>query len=356
VLVAVDVTPLLGARTGVARTVEGLLGALPQAAPEISVLPYVLSGRARRVPQGTRVLPVPASVALRSWGRIGLPRADRWLGDAQVVHGTNFAVPPMRDRPTTVTVHDCWCARHPELCRPEWVALSSTVQMAVDRGAWIHVGTEWVASEVRDVYGAERIEVVPFGAPDVGEPGPVAVRGPFVLAIATLDRRKGLHHLVRAFGAVAPERPDLQLVVVGARGNAQAAVVAAVEDLGPLAHRVHLVGAADDPTRWALLHAATVLAFPSLDEGFGFPVLEAMSCGTPVVATAVGGVPEVAGDAAELVPVGDEGALATALARVVDDEAVRARLAAAGPAQAARFTWDRTAAGMAALWAKAVAP
>ncbi|MEX2659879.1 MAG: hypothetical protein WD232_09285, partial [Acidimicrobiales bacterium] len=152
--VAVDVTPLLGAPTGVAQSLRGLLGGLPTAASDVEILPYVLSARAAHgtpvVVDGLRAatLPLPASIAIRAWGRLDLPRADRWLGAADVVHGSNFVVPPMRDRPTTATIHDCWCARNPERCRPEVTAFTAAVRRAVARGAWLHVTTAHGAAEV----------------------------------------------------------------------------------------------------------------------------------------------------------------------------------------------------------------
>src|SRR5688572_12706896 len=109
--VAVDVTPLLGARSGVAQCVDHLLQHLPDAAPDVEVVAYVLSRRARvrtDLPAGTRVLPVPANAAIRAWGWTDLPSSARWLGDVDVVHGTNFVVPPGRT-PRTVTVHDTFC-------------------------------------------------------------------------------------------------------------------------------------------------------------------------------------------------------------------------------------------------------
>jgi glycosyltransferase involved in cell wall biosynthesis len=99
-----------------------------------------------------------------------------------------------------------------------------------------------------------------------------------------------------------------------------------------------------------LLHHARALAYPSLDEGFGFPILEAMGVGTPVVASSVGSIPEVAGDAAELVPLGDDAALATALLRAHRDGTRRGELIELGRAQAAKFSWTRTAREMIALY------
>ena len=318
--VAVDVTPLLGAVTGVGQTVQGLLGALPDAAPDVEVVPWQLTWRS--------VMPPPA-VLVRLWARRDRPRSDGWLPAADVIHGTNFVVPPSK-RPATVTVHDTWCARHPDACGRTTRAAVATVRRAVARGAWLHVSTEWAAGEMRDLYGAERIAVVPFGVPevpDVREAGRPPVDGPYVLFLgSTTDRRKGHDVLVEAMR----DLPDVALVQAGP-GNW-----------------------VDDETRGALLRGARALACPSRDEGFGFPVLEAMSVGVPVVASAVGGVPEVAGDAALLVPPDDPAALADALRVAVDDEVARARLTAAGLERAGQFSWESHARGMAELWRNAL--
>ncbi len=365
--VAFDVTPLLGAPTGVAQSVRGLLAALPSAAPEIEVAPYVLSGRAVRgvpaVVDGRRAtpLPFPAGVAIRAWGRLDLPRADRWLGGADVVHGSNFVVPPMRAHPTTATIHDCWCARHPGTCTPAVEAFTDAVRRAVARGAWLHVTTAHGAAEVADVYGVEeRVAIVPFAIPTATE-GPVGVvppevaGHPYVLAMSALDPRKGLAGLVRAFGDVAAAEPDVALVLAGPDGPARPSIDEALAALPvDMASRVHLLGTVDDGTRRALLAGARVLAYPSLDEGFGFPVLEAMAQGVPVVASSAGALPEVTAGAADLVPVGDDAALTDALTRALTDEPHRAALVAAGLARASDFSWERTAEGMAAFWQRAL--
>ena len=167
-----------------------------------------------------------------------------------------------------------------------------------------------------------------------------------------MEPRKDLPTLVRAFAELARDHGDLELVVAGPDGWGAPAFAAAVAASGA-ARRIVRVGYLKATERQALLRGATALAFPSLYEGFGFPPLEAMALGVPVVATAAGAVPEVVGDAAELVPPGDAAALAAALGSVIGDSAVRARLVEAGHARAAAFTWAAAAASMVELYALA---
>lgn len=369
--VALDVTPLLGRpRTGVGQFVAALLDALPGVAGAPALAPYALSGRARagtadgELPPGTRVAPVPAQVLLRAWGRADQPGGRLLLGGAvagaDVVHGTNFVAPPAGRRPEVITVHDCWCARHPETCGPDVRALFPAARRAVRRGAWVHVGTEHMAHEAREVLGAERVAVVPFGVDAVdrsalGPPPRQLAGAPYLLALGTLDPRKNLDALVAAFGAgggPAAAHPSLRLVLAGPDGPATPAVEAAIGALPPdVADRVVRLGPVDDATRWSLLAGAAALAYPSLYEGYGFPALEAMSVGTPVVTAAVGGLPEVVGDAAVLVDPTDRDGLAAALLRILDDGALRATLAARGRERAAARSWAATAEGLVALWA-----
>ncbi len=367
--VAIDVTPLLGAPTGVSQSLRGLLGGLEGATSGVEVLPYVLSGRAARHGPVTVhglaaiALPLPAGLTIRAWGRLDRPRADRWLAGADVVHGSNFVVPPMRRPPTTATIHDCWCARHPERCTGDVSAFTSAVRRAVARGAWLHVTTAHGAAEVAEVYGAvERVAVIPFGVPTAADPpappgpipAPLAGRR-YVLALGAVDPRKGLPGLVRAFSAVADGDPDVLLGLAGPGGSGREELDEAIARLAPgTRERVHHLGTVDDATRQGLLAGAAVLAYPSLDEGFGFPVLEAMAAGVPVVASDAGALREVAGAAAVLVPVADDDALAAALAKVLTDVACRAALVTAGRSRAATYTWERTAAGMVDLWRRAV--
>jgi glycosyltransferase involved in cell wall biosynthesis len=207
------------------------------------------------------------------------------------------------------------------------------------------------------------VEVIPLGAvvaPTLAtdddrpadEPGLSELGGrPFILAIGTVEVRKNLPRLVAAFGAIAGDQPDLALVIAGSDGNDSDAVDAAVGRLpADVRKRVLRPGRVTERTRAWLLHHARALAYASLDEGFGFPVLEAMSARLPVVASTAGSIPEVAGDAALLVEPHDVDALAAALARALDDELLRATLVLRGADRVARFDWSDTAAHMADLY------
>jgi glycosyltransferase involved in cell wall biosynthesis len=176
---------------------------------------------------------------------------------------------------------------------------------------------------------------------------------PFVLSIGTLEPRKNLPHLVLAFAALAAVHPDVRLVIAGHDGPGRPAVDAALDRLDPSARaRVLLPGGVSDAGRRALLERAAVLAYPSIYEGFGFPVLEAMTAGVPVVAARAGSIPEVAGDAALLVEPTDEVALAEELDRVLSEPEVRAELVARGRDHVRSFAWDDTARRLTACYRK----
>jgi glycosyltransferase involved in cell wall biosynthesis len=364
--VAIDVTPLVGVRTGVGNAVAELIASFGNLEAAPTLVPYALSLRAREhrndLPPDTRFPPIPARALLASWGRSDTPKLDFWLRPARVLHATNYLAPPSRV-PVVVTINDCSFARYPELCTPEVRALTPVVRRAIRRGAVVHVPSAFVADEVDDLFGpglagSGRLVVVPWAVPPVRTGGetPPELTGivdgpPYVLAIGSLEPRKNLPYLVAAFGAMADEHPDLRLVLAGPDGPARPAVDAAIAELGDgLRARVVITGGVSDAGRVALLAHAHVLAYPSLYEGFGFPVLEAMSIGVPVVAARAGSIPEVAGDAATLVGATDVRALADALTALVDDDAKRAEQVALGHDQARRYSWLETAHGLAALY------
>jgi glycosyltransferase involved in cell wall biosynthesis len=182
-----------------------------------------------------------------------------------------------------------------------------------------------------------RIVPIPLGVAAPRRPIPVALDvaalQPYVLYVGTPERRKGFDTLLRAMSRIAAERPELSLVVTSqldGRWDVENA-------------RVVSLGYVDDDVLAALYRGCELLAFPSRHEGFGLPVIEAMSYGAAVVASNASSVPEAGGDAAYYVQAGDDAALAGAMLRVASEPAFAAELRRRGPLQAARFSWDATA-------------
>lgn len=355
VRVAFDVGPLAATRTGVGHAVAGMHESLNQRS-DVELIDYLVSFRARPGP-GVHRLPLPAMLAHRLWQHADRPRADRWLAGAQVVHGTNYVVPPAKAA-RVVSVYDCWFLRNPEAAGDDVRRAGRVLRRSVREGAAVHASSHATAAAVRELMPGADVTTVHLGAlaptppPEKGAAPPSGLDGvPFVLAIGTVERRKNLPRLVDAFAELAGGLADVRLVLAGADGDDRPAVDAAIAALAPsVARRVLLTGAVDQATRAWLLHHAAVLAYPSLDEGFGFPLLDAMQVGVPLVASNAGSIPEVAGDAALTCAPGDVEGLAANLRTALTDTAERLRLTTAGEQRWRTFRWHECARGLAALY------
>jgi glycosyltransferase involved in cell wall biosynthesis len=369
--VALDATPLLGRPTGVGNFCAGALRGLG-ASGSLDVRAFAVSWRRRAsigplLPPGVsaRQRAMPARPLQALWSRGSLPPIEWFIGEVDVVHGTNFVVPPSRRAGRVVTVHDLTVVRFPELCDAPSLRYPALIRRAIAAGAWVHTPSNFVAAEVVEAFGVdpERVRAVHSGIPPLGPPrGPTARRTPwlpegtarYLLAVGTAEPRKDLPGLVAAFDALAGRRPDLGLVLVGADGWGAAELREAIAR-SPFSSRIARTGWLSDADRADLLHGAAVLVYPSLYEGFGFPPLEAMAAAIPVVATRVGALPEVLGDGALLVAPRDIDALAGAIASVLDSPATAEALIARGRRQAQGFSWDRCAQGLSSLYRDVVA-
>jgi glycosyltransferase involved in cell wall biosynthesis len=373
VRVGLDATPLLGPRTGVGRYVAGLAGALARLAGpdpvEVALIPFSWRGTRELgsvVATGPRVRcgrrRAPARLLQAAWARLDWPPVEWLAGPVDVFHATNFVAPPARRAATVLTVHDLTYLRHPGMVSAASARYRELVPRALDRGAVVCTPTAAVGAEVADAYRLppERLAVTPLGVDPAwrraGRPDPawLAARGlpeRYLLFVGSREPRKNLPTLLAAYrelltarvgpAAAGPEAADPAgvppLVLVGPPGWGQALELAGLP-AGAVLTPGYL--AEDDLAR--VVAGAAALALPSWYEGFGLPALEALACGTPVVAADLPALREVLGDQAELVPPGDADALAGALARVLDDpggEPVRA----ARRARAAGFTWQTCA-------------
>ena len=316
--VGIDTSPLVQTRAGTARHVRGLVAALrDRPGIELELLSFGGSGR-------------PSSVARDAvWYPLGLRRRARRL---DVLHCTTFRGPVHAEAPVVVTVHDLAILRHPGTL-PRWhrlygrAGLRSVLRAA---SAVVAVST-FTRDEVVELAGVptERIRVIGNGVDPVFAPSGPAAEGGYVLAVATLEPRKNLGRAVEA-----ARLAGVELRVVGARGWG------GVEVPG-------WVGEIPDADLAALYRGADCVLYPSLYEGFGLPVLEAMACGTPVVTSVGTAMEEVAGGAAVLVDADDPQAIADGIARARDR---RDELVPLGLARSREFTWERTADAVLALW------
>ncbi len=358
--VALDGEPLLGRRTGVGNFTMGLLqGLAGLGGLDLSV--YAVTWRMRpelaaRLPAGTRLIgrPMPARPIRALWERRVEVPLEVFTGPLDVVHGTNFVVPPTWRAAQVVTVHDLTPLHFPEMCQPETLVFPEFIRRALRRGAWVHTHSRFVADEVVDAFGADpaRVRVVWSGIPPLAAPASPSPDLPFeryVLAVGTVEPRKDYPGLVRAFDALAAGRPDVGLVIVGADGWGAEQFRAAV-DRSAHRDRILQLGYVGDAELTAVLEGAAVLAYPSRYEGFGYPPLQAMAAGVPVVTTATGSIPEVVGDAALVVAPGDSDALADALRALLDDRDRAERLGRAGRERAGTFSWEACARGIGDLY------
>ena len=283
-----------------------------------------------------------------------------------VLHCPDFIPPFRRTCPAVVTVHDLAFLRFPETLTAESRRYYGQVRRAVqsaERTIVVSAVTARDLAELLDL-GPERVRVVHNGLdPRFRQPADPAATArlrarwalepPYLMFLGTLEPRKDLPTLLRGFAAVRAQHPDLLLALVGRRGWLYEPIFAEIEVLG-LRDVVRTIEDAADADLPPLLDGATAFAFPSRYEGFGLPPLEALARGVPSVVADTSSLPEVVGDAALLHPPGDHEALAAALLRLLEDQALRAELSSRGPVQAARFTWERAACETLAVYREAL--
>ena len=350
--VAIDATPLIGIRTGIGVFLEGLLDSLNHLGEQedaIEIAEYTLSfsARLRDHTRGTWV-PLPAAQAPVIWKIFNAPKIERFLGGIDLVHGTNYVV-PASNAPRVLTVHDLSYLDNRFVEKSFGRRLHRSVENAVQSGATIHTISNFVAEEIRDKYPTSDVRVVYPGVPHrtTGSPS----RTPTIVSVGATQKRKGINDLIQAFEIVAHLNQEVELQIVGPPGDSEQEIHTSIRALpAKIRDRVHRIGFVDQLVRDQLIAGATILAHPSHYEGFGFPILEAMATGVPVVTTTGGAIPEVVGQAAVTVTPGDVQELAAAISDMLENENSRRALIASGLERSQKFAWEATAQEMLALY------
>jgi len=337
--------------TGIGRHSAALLQALERCAPSVVVHHVEHPDLARIRPRVLR------RIMYLGWLASGIPgRSQRRTFD--LVHYTNYHVAPRKPRGLryAATIHDLvpFHARGTK-SRAYGAYLRRSIRQALRVADVVFATSHSVREEITAAFGVHgdtiRVVYVPPGitsmpATDarayVRRAWPAIGDAPFVLFVGALERRKNLVGLVDAFARLSPTHVDVQLVLAGRPGIGFDAIADAIGRTHALVSRVHvLMGCSDDDLR-ALYSSCTVFAFPSLYEGYGIPLLEAMTCGAPIVASDIPSSTELTAGAAVVVQPAPE-ALADGMTRVLESSALRDGLATAGRLRAAQFTSEQTA-------------
>ena len=363
--IGIDISRTVEERTGVGHYVARLVKGLAEIDAENEYLLYPYFWEC--FPPQWRNAQTPGKPNFQLWGE-DLPleeihrrwvtgEADEVTGGVNVLHSTAFTVPALKRTKLVVTVHDLTFLTHPHLHTPANREFClKQIERLAERAAMVIADSYCTKKDLLQylAFPEERVTVVHLAAGENFHPvqhedtirqvlEKHEIFHNYLLFVGTLEPRKNSLTLLRACADILQSsRPPYLLVIAGASGWANAEVYRETQSLG-LRERVKFLGYVPDADLRVLYSAARVFIYPSLYEGFGLPVLEAMACGAPVITANTSSLPEVAGEAALLVPPTDVGALKQAIEAVLNDQQLRLRLRQQSLKQAARFSWRETA-------------
>jgi len=375
--IAIDYTPALRQQAGIGRIIRGQIQALIERDSGYDLRLFA-TGRVSEEERSLSPLPLtgmPLSERnmVRLWHRLNFPYPRvNWFtgGPLDLLHATDFVLPPSDARHKLLTVHDLAFLFHPDAAMPSLHRyLNVVVPRSVKRADHILADSQNTADDLREQWQVpiERITVVQ-GAVDHDRYHPmdddaakVKVRerygighGPFILGLSRLEPRKNFARLIQAFQQArdAAKIPH-KLVIGGGKGWLYESIFATVQELG-LEEFVLFPGFIDEADLPVLYNAAEFFAYPSLYEGFGLPVIEALACGTPVLTADNSCLPEAGGLGAHYVDAEDVDSIATGLIKLATDAAERQRLREVGLIHAAQFTWSNSATQLLSAYKKVI--
>ena len=370
--ITIDYTPAIRQSAGIGRIVRGQVGGLIQANPgydfRLFVVGSVTEADRAQAPLPLHTTPISERNMVRIWHRLNSPFPQvEWFtrSKADLFHATDFVLSPSRARHKMLTVHDLAFIHYPEAAMPTLQHyLNVVVPRSIHKADHILADSQHTANDIVDTWAidSERITVAQGAvdhrwfcppaniADDVHQQEQEAVRNwlgiderPFILGLSTLQPRKNFVRLIEAFHQARQESAlPHTLVIGGSKGWMYDKIYARIHELD-LADHVLLPGFVPDNLLPALYRTAEFFAYPSLYEGFGIPIIEALACGTPVLTATNSCLPEAAGPGAVYVDAEDVASIADGIAQLAQDQQLQNRLRAAGLAHAAQFTWDRSA-------------
>ena len=371
--IAIDYTPAYEQGGGIGRYVRELTAALAELDHDKIYRLFVAGASPATLPplQAKNFEWKPTSLTprwlARLWHRAKIPLpVELFTGSVDLYHATDFVLPPtLPATRTLLTVHDLSFVRVPDATSPSLKAyLAAIVPRSVKKADHVLADSAATKRDLIELYRTpdEKITVIysgvdarfrrvnerrtlestraKYGIPDVS----------YVLSVGTVQSRKNYSRVIQAIAAIRARGYDLHYAIAGGQGWLEAEMQATIGKCG-MADYVHLLGFVDDDDLAALYSDARLFVMASLYEGFGLPVLEAMACGVPVIASNVSSLPEVAGDATLLVDPYDTDAIREAIVTAETDETLRSRMVEAGYEQAAKFSWQRSAAQLMTIYA-----
>ena len=364
--IALDYRPALRARTGVGSWAFHLARALA-ARGDVDLTLFSSSWKDRPHPDdlarlgGARVVDRrwPVRVLNFSWHRLEWPSIERLAGlDFDIAHSLHPLLMPARRAAQVVTIHDLDFLENPGRAEAEMRRdYPRLVREHAHRAAHVIAVSHYTARQIERHLDlpASRVSVCYPGGPEwMGLAGQPAHRSPeHILFVGTLERRKNIGTLLDAYAALVGRRPESPPLVLAGRARAEAAVWLEQIARRPLAGRVRYLGYVSEEERQRLFETAALFVFPSLEEGFGLPVVEAMAAGVPVIVSNRGALPEVVAEAGLVVEAEDADALSSAMERMLADAALQAAMVAQGLRRAAGFRWDETAVSVLAAYQRA---
>ena len=347
--IGIDARPLIATPSGIGVYLRHALAALRCVAGSHRY--YLISSAAIRSGfQDPRWKEISGGLNLpllgSAWAQARVPLLARRLG-LDLFWGTRHHLPlglPRRVK-CLLTIHDVVHRRHPEtMALPNLILEQMLMGLSVRRASLILADSRSTARDLETFYPAAtgKVRVVYPGAPDLDAAGASAFLGGlperFLLFVGTLEPRKNFARLLRAYLRTQPQEHGVHLVVVGPRGW-KTKVLSKTLSCPAAENFVHRLGYVSRPRLFALYRRALGVVFPSLYEGFGFPILEAMACGTPVITANISSMPEAAGDAALLVDPYDVDAICGAMRKIIQEPDLRQALIRRGHARVHRFSW-----------------